>query len=82
MMDRYEPAQYPLQFGDVVLFKNAEGIAVHACNHIAGDIVFTKNGRSPSSPWVFQHIKDVYYGYQGATKMSLEYVRLRPQYRQ
>ncbi len=32
---------------------------IHMCVHIAGDVVFTKNGLDTNQPWVLMHLADV-----------------------
>lgn len=48
------------QYGDVLFFMDgASGNAIHSCVFIADDIVYTKNGRSPTQPWVLMKLDDV-----------------------
>lgn len=54
----FEPSLPPLQFGDMVLLNSGSKI-IHGCIHIAGDIVFTKNGADLFSPWVLMRLEDV-----------------------
>ena len=50
----------PERLGDVLfLMDKATGNAYHSCVYIADDIVFTKNGRSRTSPWVLMKLEDV-----------------------
>lgn len=54
------PAGKPYDFGDVLFFMNgSSGDAIHSCVYLADDIVFTKNGRSPTQPWVLMKLEDV-----------------------
>ncbi|MDF1824088.1 MAG: hypothetical protein P1U68_05575 [Verrucomicrobiales bacterium] len=49
----YEEISGPLQFGDLVcLFDKDTKEFIHSYTHIAGDLVFTKNGGSFLRPWV------------------------------
>lgn len=53
------------RYGDVLFFMDGNsGNAIHSCVYIADDIVYTKNGRSPTQPWVLMKLDDVmaYYG--------------------
>jgi hypothetical protein len=47
------------RLGDLVLFLNREGQAVHSSVYVADDIVFTKNGASRKKPWVLMKMADV-----------------------
>lgn len=48
------------QYGDVLFFMDgASGNAIHSCVFIADDIVYTKNGRSPTQPWILMKLDDV-----------------------
>jgi len=48
------------QYGDVLfLMDGASGNAIHSCVFIADDIVYTKNGRSPTQPWILMKLDDV-----------------------
>jgi hypothetical protein len=55
----------PYRYGDVLFLMDGNtGNAVHSCVYIADDIVYTKNGRSPTQPWVLMKLDDVvsFYG--------------------
>ncbi len=45
--------------GDLIVFYSADGRVAHIVNHVAGDVVFTKNGRSRSRPWALMRLADV-----------------------
>ena len=80
--ERYERAERPLQMGDLVLvFDSDTGRWIHACNYVAGDLVFTKNGRSFGRPWVIQPMREVVEGYLVSERLSVSFFRLRPQFR-
>ena len=50
----------PTRFGDILFFMNGTtGSAIHSCVYLADDIVYTKNGRSPTQPWVLMKLGDV-----------------------
>ncbi|MCB1230639.1 MAG: hypothetical protein KDN19_10255 [Verrucomicrobiae bacterium] len=54
------PVEKPYRFGDLILIKELRsGDAVHACNYLADDLVFTKNGKSFLRPWLIQPISEV-----------------------
>jgi hypothetical protein len=45
--------------GDLYVLRGADGNLVHMANHVAGDVVFTKNGRSHTRPWALMHMRDM-----------------------
>ncbi len=54
------PAGQSFRFGDVLFLMDGNtGNAVHSCVFLADDIVYTKNGRSPTQPWVLMKLDDV-----------------------
>ncbi len=55
----------PTRLGDLVVFCEDDDLPVHVVNHIAGDIVFTKNGIGSDVPWSFQRACDLVAGYGG-----------------
>jgi hypothetical protein len=58
--ERFAPVDPPYKFGDILFFlRNGSSDAFHSCVYIAGDIVFTKNGRNLVSPFVFAALDDV-----------------------
>lgn len=78
LMAYYEPATRPWQFGDIVAIMGASGKWFHACNYIAGEIVFTKNGKSPERPWVLQTMDDVFASYLREDSLTIAFFRLKP----
>jgi hypothetical protein len=65
VLDNYTKVQGPYHYGDVIfLMDGASGNAIHSCVYLADDLVFTKNGRGPTQPWVVMKLEDVvtYYG--------------------
>jgi len=51
------------QLGDVIALIDGEGDLFHVVVYLADDLVFTKNGTSPVSPWTImplQRVKDYY----------------------
>lgn len=81
----FEPAQPPYQLGDLVLLfeldENDEGVLVHAYNHIADDIVFSKNGAGMVQPWVLIRESDVLSLYSHTETERKVYRKLAPQAR-
>ena len=68
----YMPVDRPYRFGDVVTFLNPRGRPIHACVHLADDLVFTKNGATPNQPWILMKLEDV-----SATYLATELPRER-----
>lgn len=80
--ERYEPAEMPARFGDLVLIVDAEtGQGLHACNYIAGELVFTKNGESMGRPWIISTLDDVTKSYLKVDEIVVSFHRLRPEFR-
>lgn len=65
------------RLGDLILFRDEQQKAVHSCNYIADDIVFTKNGGALGEPWILAHLDDVtsFYGLRG--RLTVNFFRLR-----
>lgn len=81
--NRYEKALKPFQLGDLILLTDKQtGLPIHACNYIAGNLVYTKNGKSLARPWIISSLEDVVEEYLSVEKMSLIFLRLKPQYQQ
>lgn len=80
--ERYERAELPPQLGDILVIKDSDSKWIHACNYIAGDIMFTKNGKSERRPWVFQQLDDILASYLNDDKITAFYLRLKPEYRE
>jgi hypothetical protein len=65
VLQNYTKTQGPYRYGDLIfLMDGASGNAIHSCVYLADDLVFTKNGRGPTQPWVVMKLDDVvtYYG--------------------
>ncbi len=51
------------RLGDLYVFFGPAGNLVHMANLVAGDILFTKNGRSHTRPWTLMrlaHVRDIF----------------------
>jgi hypothetical protein len=46
-------------YGDIVLLAREGGGIIHACVYLADDMVYTKNGGSPSAPWELAKLGDL-----------------------
>jgi hypothetical protein len=59
----YHIVEADYQLGDIIGFLDAEGDLYHVAVYIADDLLFTKNGMSPVSPWTImplERVKDYY----------------------
>lgn len=60
----YYEVEPPYRFGDVIMiFEEPSGDFIHSCTYIADDIVFTKNGKAATRPWILQrdrHLSRIY----------------------
>ena len=68
----YEAVRDAPQFGDLILVRDQSQQAIHSCNYIASDIVFTKNGGALGEPWVLTHLEDMlsYYSLRGPLEVN------------
>lgn len=64
------------RYGDVYLFTLPNGDVIHSCVYIADNIVFTKNGSAPSSPWLLMKYEDVVAFYPSDQPLDIQ--RYRP----
>jgi len=81
--ERYEPAPPPMQFGDLILIEDAEtGDWIHACNYIADDLIFTKNGKSMGRAWIISKLSEVVNSYFNTNKIKVSFHRLKTSYSQ
>ena len=72
-----------MQFGDLILIKDAEtGDWIHACNYIADDLIFTKNGKSMGRAWIISKLSDVVNSYFNTNKIKVSFHRLKTSYSQ
>lgn len=59
LREHYYIVQGEYQLGDIIGFVDAEGDLYHVAVHIADDLVFTKNGTSPVTPWTIMPLERV-----------------------
>jgi hypothetical protein len=65
VLDNYTKVQGAYKYGDVIFFMDGTtGNAIHSCVYLADDLVFSKNGRSPTQPWVIMKLDDVVTYYE------------------
>ena len=79
LTERFEEISGPPRFGDLVLISDEDQKQpMHACNYLADGLVFTKNGRSFSRPWVVDRLEEVVSGYLKTPNVSVRYFRQKP----
>ena len=54
----------PTSYGDIILFLDESGNAIHSAVYIADDLVFTKNGNNFAQPWKLTHLKSLTARYE------------------
>jgi hypothetical protein len=78
LSDAYEFTEPPYRFGDVLLFvKSESNDVIHSCVYLADDLVFTKNGRNITAPWLIMRLDYVRRLYETGTPLSIRSCRLR-----
>ncbi len=71
----YVPATGEPRFGDIILLTLPDGSSIHSAVYIADGIVFTKNGPSLATPFVFSTMEDMLAFYPSSETLSLTYYR-------
>lgn len=59
VLENYDRVSPAYEYGDVLMFLDSQGQAIHSCVYIADDIVYTKNGENLVSPWLLMKLDDV-----------------------
>ncbi len=71
----YLPVTDDPRLGDLFLFVTEKEIVLHASVHIAGDLVFTKNGSWAAAPWVLMRMPDLLALYPSDTPLDIRHLR-------
>lgn len=79
LQQNYSLVEDAPQLGDVFVLVNEEDIGIHACVYIAADIIFTKNGAAPSSPWVLMEAEELFQLYTAIGQFRLLRYRANPE---
>lgn len=66
----------PTRFGDIIMLLDRDDQVCHTCVHVAGDVVFTKNGASPHAPFILSFYEDVRDAYAHFGVADVLYRRL------
>ena len=78
LSDAYEFVDPPFQFGDVLLLtKRDSSDVIHSCVYLADDLVFTKNGRNITAPWLIMRLDFVRRLYETESPLTIRACRLR-----
>ncbi len=75
LLTTYSPVTGSPVMGDLLLMTRADGEVVHTSVYIADEIVFTKNGRSPSIPWTLTTLPDLQAFYPANPPLELRTFR-------
>ena len=75
LREGYVPATGEPRFGDIILLTLPDGSSIHSAVYIADGIVFTKNGPSLATPFVFSTMEDMLAFYPSSEKITLTYYR-------
>lgn len=73
----YRPVTDEPRLGDIYLFVTQQEVVLHACVHIADDLVFTKNGSWAGSPWILMRLPDLIALYPTETPLDIQHLRRR-----
>jgi hypothetical protein len=63
LMQDYYAVSGPPRYGDVAVFVDAQGNAIHSAIYVAADILFTKNGANHFQPWTLMRTGDILASY-------------------
>ena len=75
LREKYVPATGQPRFGDIILLTLPDGSSIHSAAYIADGVVFTKNGPSLATPYVFSTMEDMLAFYPSSEKITLTYYR-------
>lgn len=77
LRENYVAATGEPRFGDIILLTLPDGSSIHSAVYIADGIVFTKNGPSLATPFVFSTMEDMLAFYPSSERIALTYYRRR-----
>lgn len=75
LRENYAAATGEPRFGDIILLTLPDGSSIHSAVYLADGIVFTKNGPSLATPYVFSTMEDMLAFYPSSEKITLTYYR-------
>ncbi|MCF3650289.1 hypothetical protein [Synoicihabitans lomoniglobus] len=73
----YRPVTDAPRLGDIYLFVTRGDVVLHSCVHIAGDLVFTKNGSWAAAPFILMRLPDVISLYPTDEEIEIQHLRRR-----
>jgi len=73
--ENYAPATGEPRFGDIILLTLPDGSSIHSAVYVADGIVFTKNGPSLATPFLFSTMEDMLAFYPSSERITLTYYR-------
>jgi hypothetical protein len=76
LKDSYYVTREKPAFGDRIMLKDKNELALHMCVYIADGVVFTKNGADFKAPWVLMKLSDMLALYP--SRQGLNLVTYRP----
>lgn len=59
VLGSFDRVSTPYRYGDILMFVNRDGQAVHSATYIADDLAYTKNGMTMMAPWVVMRLGDL-----------------------
>lgn len=59
VLGSFAPVAEPYRYGDILMFVNKDGQAVHSATYLADDLAYTKNGMTMMAPWVVMRLGDL-----------------------
>ena len=63
VLENFSKTDPPYDYGDIIFFADAEGLAFHSCVYLAAGMVYTKNGENKFAPWIImtlENLKKIY----------------------
>lgn len=75
LRSNYAPATGELRFGDIILLMLPDGSSIHSAIYIADGIVYTKNGPSLATPYLFSTMEDMLAFYPSSEQITVNYYR-------
>lgn len=75
LANNYYEVGKPTLTGDLVLLVNSRNVLIHTGVHLAGDIVYSKNGANLGQPWVLMREKDMIGLFSALEPVNVRYMR-------
>lgn len=75
LAENYYEIGKPSLTGDLVLLVDSHNVLVHTGVHLAGDVVYSKNGMNIGQPWVLMREKDMIGLFSALEPVNVRYMR-------